>query len=899
MNQNTNEHKIPIEELLKNVKSSPKGLTSGDVSARLKQYGKNVLKVHTGELLLIKFLKQFTNFFALLLITGSGLAFFAENLDPGKGNIFIGWALSGVVILNAIFTFFEQYQSERIMASFQKMLPREVEALRDGKKTLVRAEELVPGDIIFLEEGQKIPADARLLEHNSMKIDHSSLTGESDPQLRKLECTHENILESRNMLFSGCLVQSGNGIGVVYGTGMNTQIGKIVELTKRTNTILSPLQKELQHFIRIISAIAIGLGVIFFFVSILLGQQFIGSIIFAIGIIVANVPEGLLPTVTLCLTIAARRMARKNALIKNLDSVETLGSTTVICTDKTGTLTENNMSLQNICFGGEHCISVDMFDREKIPDEILKVLVLCNNAHYSAEHKTFVGDPTETALLKFVSEFESIENFTKKYPRIHEYPFDSTQKRMISVNKEREKMVAYMKGAPEVVLKKCMKYYNGKGIVPLTDKYSQKILNSYKLMASKGNRVLALAYKESPEENLKEEKFIFLGMVGMIDPPRKEVFEALKKCASAGIKVIMITGDYSLTAEAIGRKIGLIPAGKNVTIIKGEELQRMSESELVKALQKENILFARTNPIQKLQIVKALQKMGHVVTVTGDGVNDAPALKNADMGVAMGKSGTEVAREASDMVLMDDNFATIVSAIQEGRTIFENIKKFVAYILTSNVPEILPFIAFALFQIPLPLTVILILSIDLGTDLLPALGLGVEKAEHDIMQKKPRSKDERLMSKQLFLMSYGIIGMLQAISGFCVFFFILFRGGWKWGQILDANDSLYLTGVTAYFATVIWCQIANVFTCRTRRESIFSGGIFTNKLIIFGIFAEIVLLSIMVYVPFVRPLFGTHSLSFLEISLGIPFAFVIFFGAELRKKLLRNGNKFVEKHFTW
>jgi sodium/potassium-transporting ATPase subunit alpha len=701
------------------------------------------------------------------------------------------------------------------------------------------------------------------------------------------------------MVFSGTLVLSGNGKAVVYATGMDTQIGGIVKLTKETGSVDTPLHREINHFIKIISSIAIFLGVLFFIMGVLLGERLIGSLIFAIGIIVANVPEGLLPTVTLALSMASKRMSKKNALIKNLESVETLGSTTVICTDKTGTLTENKMVVNTLFINleGKNVYEKDLSESKNL-DLILNAMTLCNNARMN-EDGNFTGDPTETALLNFSKNFIDISELKEKEPRIHESPFDSKTRRMITTNRRGFKKIAYLKGAPEVVLGMSDCIALGDEIINLTPKEREKIIKYYEKLASRGERVLAFAYRETETDKTDDCGFIFTGLLGMLDPPKKEVPDALKKCKTAGIRVIMITGDFRLTADAVARKIGLIKVGEKSNITTGEMLDKLSDSELEKELNKENIIFARTNPLQKLRIVKALQAMGEVVTVTGDGVNDAPALKNADMGVSMGISGTEVAREASDMVLMDDNFATIVSAVEEGRTIFDNIKKFIAYVLTSNVPEILPFIAFVLLSIPLPLPIILILAIDLGTDILPAIGLGAEKPESDVMKKPPRSRKERLLTPQLLFISYGIIGAITAAAGFFTFFYILFSGGWIWGQELAFNDPLYTKAVAGFFASIVICQIADVIICRTRRQSIFKAGFLTNKLIILGIITELILLYVILYFPPAQTFFGTNSLTPFELSLSVPFALLILLGDEVRRFFVRRDNEFVKKYLTW
>jgi len=892
------QHRITLAELEQRLGCTHAGLTSADAARCLSEYGGNELHVRKETPEIVKFLRQFTNFFALLLIAGSLLAFFADYLQPGQGNFHIGVALLAVVLLNAVFTYAQQHEADRIMESFRNMLPPMISVLRDGEVSRIEARLLVPGDVMLLEEGDRIPADGRLIEVNQLKVDHSSLTGESEPQLRKLACTHDNLLESRNMVFSGTLVQSGNGKALVYGTGMDTQIGQIVQLTKETVTVDTPIRIELHYFIRVISAIAITLGVLFFMLSVFLGKPLIGSLIFAIGIIVANVPEGLLPTVTLALTMASKRMARKNALIRNLEAVETLGSTTVICTDKTGTITQNRMKVTTLVLG-EHERSAyqDGLARAEGFDEAWATIVLCNNARLN--NHGYLGDPTEGALLVFAQQMKPVDGFTDRFPRIHESPFDSATKRMITTHRSESggANLAYMKGAPEIVFRKCTHALRQGMVVEFDAAIRQQALEIYEVMAARGERVLALAFKTTESPEASEEDFVYLGMVGMLDPPRTEIPDAVDKCRSAGIRVFMITGDYHTTAESIARQVGLYTGDGRVIV--GEKLLEMDEEELSQLLDKRELIFARTSPMQKLQIVRALQKKGETVTVTGDGVNDAPALKNADMGVAMGVSGTEVAKEAADMVLMDDNFATIVTAIEEGRTIFANIKKFIAYILTSNVPEILPFIAFVALGAPLALTVVLILTIDLGTDLLPALGLGRERSESDVMKLPPRKREERLLTWPLLGMSYGIIGMLQAAAGFFAFFVVLHQGGWTWGSELPEKGLLYRTAVTSFFAAVVICQVADVLICRTRRQSILSAGIFSNKLIWVGIAVELGLVAAISHVSFLQPFFGTAPIGWFEVSLGLPFVFAILLGDEFRRWQIRRGNRFVQRWLTW
>jgi sodium/potassium-transporting ATPase subunit alpha len=893
-----NVHRIDLSELEQYLHCTCSGLKNADVKRRLSEYGSNELRVRKETPEIIKFLRQFNNFFAYLLFIGAVLAFFADYLKPKEGNFYIAVALLVVVFINALFTYVQEHQSERIMESFRNMLPPMISVLRDGKTVRIEAKSLVPGDVMLLEEGDRIPADGRLIEVNQLKVDQSSLTGESEPQLRKLICTHDSLLESRNMVFSGTLVQSGNGKALVYATGMNTQIGRIVQLTKETIQVETPIRKELKHFIHIISSIAISLGILFFLISLFLGKPFISSLIFAIGIIVANVPEGLLPTVTLALTMASRRMAQKNALIKNLEAVETLGSTTIICTDKTGTITQNRMKVATLVLGDKEWSAYQSgLTHAKGLNEVWATIALCNNARLSG--KSYLGDPTEGALLVFAQKLNLLDDLFISFPRLNESPFDSNTKRMITThrNLDGKSNIAYMKGAPEIVFTKCSHYLRNDILVEFDADSRQHALDIYERLAARGERVLALASKLSEVLEVSEDNFTYLGLVGMIDPPRPEIADAIEKCHTAGIRVFMITGDYHVTAEAIARQVGLFTG--NGQIVVGGELEKMGDEELSKLLDHHEVVFARSTPIQKLQIVKALQKKGEIVTVTGDGVNDAPALKNADMGVAMGLSGTEVAKEAADMVLIDDNFATIVSAIEEGRTIFSNIKKFIAYVLSSNVPEILPFIIFVTLNAPLALTVVLILSIDLGTDLLPALGLGSEKPEVDVMKLPPRRRDERLLTMPLLTMSYGVIGIIETLAGFFAFFVVLYQGGWMWGQALLETDLLYKTAVTSFFAAVVVCQIANVMICRTRRQSILSAGIFTNKLIWLGIVVELGLVAAVSNIAMLQPFFGTAPIGWFEFALGVPFAMVIILSDELRRWLIRRENRFVLRWMTW
>ena len=907
------EHSLSLSEFLKRLGTTENGVSEPEASRRLQACGPNILEESEKEKIFKKYLRQFKNFFSILLFIGAILSFLGEYLDPGKGNIYIGFALGGVVLLNGTFTFAQEYQAEKTMESFKQLIPPRARVLRAGKVQDVLASELVVGDVILLEEGDKVPADGRLIEVNTLKVDNSALTGEAEPQLRSLKCTHSEMLDCRNLVFSGTLVQSGNGKAVVFGTGKNTQIGNLAILTKRTESAETPLRKELNRFIKIISAIAIFLGITFFFLAFYSQNVFLASLIFAIGIIVANVPEGLLPTVTLALSLASQRMAGRNALVKQLESVETLGSTTVICTDKTGTLTQNRMTVNSLLLGfseeltadgtesiptAETAAKISDWSSKKIPPVFLRVAGLCNNARLSEIAPGYTGDPTEGALLVFAAGLIDLKELSRNFPRIEEFPFDSLTRRMEVLCKTPEdELEVYLKGAPEIVVEMCDSILEAGGVQALGKGEREKLQERHLQLASKGERVIALAYRKAEKQEEYTGGFVFLGFIGIMDPPRPEAKEAILKCHAAGIKVVMITGDHPVTAGAIAKRVGLTDS-EAVEIITGDELKALSQKELSARLKKQSIVFARTSPAQKLKIVQLFQAEGEIVTMTGDGVNDAPAIKNADMGVAMG-SGTDVAREAADMVLLDDNFATIVNAVEEGRAVFDNIKKFIAYILTSNIPEILPFLAFVLFSIPLPMPVQLILAIDLGTDLLPALAIGVEKGEGDIMKRPPRPREEKLLTSQVLLTSYGIKGPIEAAAGFFCYFAVLFDGGWTFGEDLPWNSLLYAQSITAFFSAVIICQVANVFTSRTRFQSVFTKGIFSNRFILIGIASELLILAFIIWNPLANLIFNTSPLGLKYILFSLPFAIFLLGIDELRKYLLRKEVGWGSRFFKW
>jgi sodium/potassium-transporting ATPase subunit alpha len=862
------------EQVLRSLVTSENGLTEEEAKKRFLEFGPNEITEVKKTSLFTKFLKQFTHFLAVLLWIGACLAFLSEYLHPGEGMLTLGFAIIGVICINAVFTFVQEYKAEKAVEALKLLLPFHVKVIREGKEKEILAREIVPGDLIILSEGDKVPADLRLIDTAYLMVNNAPLTGESEPvPLNHNPCDGEPI-QSRNISFAGTTIVSGSGKGVVFATGMRTEFGRIAHLTGTVTSGLSPLQKEIIKITRVIAAIATIMGVIFFAAGHFIGRTFWENFLFAVGIIVANVPEGLLPTVTLSLAMGSQRMAKRKALIKTLTSVETLGSVSVICTDKTGTLTQNKMAVKRL---------VSLGEAVKIENQpsLFAVALLCNNT--KEIEGDLKGDPTEVALYR--AAIDSIGHLESK--RIKAFPFDSDRKRMSTINSLKGNNYVLTKGAPENIFTISTRCFIDSEIVSFDEPLREKAVSLYHSMMEEGLRVLAFSYREikSGEESISmedaEKDMVFLGLIGLEDPPRPEVPEAIKKCREAGIRIIMITGDGSKTALAIAREIGLVKA--TPTIVEGNEFLKMSDDELRGILSKEEIIFSRMTPKFKLRVVNILKEEGERVAVTGDGVNDAPALKRADIGIAMGIAGTDVAKEASDMILLDDNFATIVNAIEEGRAVYENIRKFISYIFSSNIPEIVPYLAYVLLRIPLPLTIMQILAVDLGTDMLPALALGAEKPSSAVMKIPPRSPKERLLNFSLLTRAYMFLGPMEAAAGLFGFFYVLYKGGWQWGQMLASNNILYLQATTACLTAIIVTQIANVFACRSSRESVFHLGFFTNRLIFGSIAFELLLQLFIVYHPFGNKLFSTYPISLSIWLILVPFAFLLFFAEELRK----------------
>lgn len=884
-------HQFTTEQALSSLNSRHEGLTQAEVTNRLHEYGLNQVDVVRAESLVLRFIKEFTHFFALILWLAAGLAFFAEAKQPGGGMDTLGYAVLGVILINGLFSFWQQYRAEHAINALQKLLPQYVKVLRDDKLEQILAAQLVPGDIILLQEGDHVPADCRLLEAFSLRVNNATVTGESLPQARDaLPSTEEHLEHSRNTLLAGTSIVSGEGRAVVSATGMHTEFGKIAHLTQTAVKGNSPLQTEIIRLSRIIAVLAMTLGVVFFFVGRSMGLSFWDNFIFAIGIIVANVPEGLLPTVTLALAMATQRMAKRQALIRHLPSVETLGAVTVICTDKTGTLTENRMAVSGLYLGEQQLTPTEIQRQPALVSQhrrFFEDALHCHNLKETMHqgHWQALGDPMEIALVRMAKACLG-ENIN--YPKINEVPFDTDRKRLSTIHQTPHGVILYCKGALEMVLPLCQQVQTATGLSPLTSELKQAYLEAQEAMAAKGLRVLAFAWRELLEgqhSGGQEQDLILSGLVGLEDPFRPEVPAAMRQCRAAGIKVIMVTGDHPHTALAIGRQIGQIQSAHPV-VITGEQLRKLSETQLRLALDAPEIIFARVGADQKMRIVAALKKKKQIVAVTGDGVNDAPALKLADIGIAMGIAGTDVAKEAADMILLDDNFASIIAAIEEGRAVYANIRKFLTYILTSNIPEILPYLAFALLKIPLPLTIIQILAVDLGTDMLPALGLGVEKPEADSMNKPPRSRQERLLDWPLLLRAYLFLGVLEAVVSMAAYYFVLHTGGWHWGEQMHNQSPLYLQATTACFSAIIITQIVNVFLCKTPGHNAFGVALFDNPIILWGIALEIILLGLIDYTPWGNAIFGTQPLGEAVWLFILPLALGMWGLEALRKRVV-------------
>ncbi|MCP9791763.1 cation-translocating P-type ATPase [Vulcanococcus limneticus] len=953
---------LSLEESLATLGSGAEGLSQAEAEQRLLRFGANRLPQLKRRSLLLKFTDQLRHFMALLLWAAGTMAFVAGTPE-------LGWAIWSVILINAVFSFWQEFQAERTLAALSQVLPRRVRIWRDGSLKELAADQLVPGDVIELEEGDHVPADCRVLRAVQLYLDVAVLTGESLPVARSPEPLTQRLKtsEATNLLPAGTTVAAGRATALVYATGAETEFGQVAHLTASTVRSPSTLELQVGRIVRTITTIALSMGALTFAASLLfVGMGPVESLVFAIGIIVANVPEGLLPTVTLALALAVRRMAEENALVRRLSAVETLGAVSVVCTDKTGTLTANAMALRatwrpgdgpepilaaraggSLPGGSTSSGSVPSALASGGTDLLLLGAALCSNARLerhgrATEPWRAVGDPTETALLlAAVGAGLDLEAELRRLPRLQELPFDS-ERRLMSVLLDWRgdprwpagpDRLAITKGAPLEVLARCDRWLDpagsgGPGALALLGSPERAaVLAANDHMARLGMRVLAVASRPlDPAAALLEENLVFVGLVGLYDPPRHGVGEAIAACHRARIKVTMVTGDYGLTAEAIARQIGLLdpppddglgshttgthPNGLHaamadpVRVISGDDLDRLSDVQLRQVIKfRSRLVFARMAPEQKLRLVQAYKALGEVVAVTGDGVNDAPALRAADVGLAMGRNGTDVAREAADIVLVDDNFATIVSAVRHGRAVYQNIRKFITYILASNVPELAPFLAMLLLRIPAALTVLQILAVDLGTDLLPALGLGAEPPGPDTMEVPPRRPGEALMNRPLLLRAYLFLGPVEGILAMGGYLLTWRHYGIDLAELRQLAPALLHHSAGAEvvaiqqqasavtLGVIVAAQMGNLMACRSEWRSVLQLPLFSNLLLWLGFVSEPLAFGLLLGLPalaaaFQLAPFPPELLGWLALA-----PVVVLLAEELRKLVVRRRRR--------
>ncbi len=849
-----------------------KGLKLEQVEEKRKKYGLNELKAKKKKTLLVKFLEQFKDFMIIILIIAalvSGIIGYIE----GEG-ITDSIIILIVVILNAIIGVAQENKAEKSLEALQKLSSHVAKVIRNEELIIVPSKELVPGDIVILETGDYVPADLRIIEAVNLKAQEASLTGESVPVEKKVETITDEkigIGDRTNMLFSSSLITYGRGKGIVVEIGMNTEVGKIASIINETDETETPLQVKLNKLGKTLGIVALAICAVIFVIGLLYGKNPLDMFMTAVSLAVAAIPEGLAAVSTIVLAIGVQRMVKKHAIVKKLPAVETLGSATVICSDKTGTLTQNKMTVQKIFYNKKllNISEINLNEKDDVLEKLVYTSILCNDTKVGTNNQ-LTGDPTETALVDMAFKLDFQPSIFEQMPRIKEIPFDSDRKLMTTVNKMGDKFVIYTKGGVDELLSRCNRYILDGDVKDDLNNYRKQIDINNEEMAKNALRVLAMGYKELDHEptddemNNLENDLIYIGMVGMIDPPREEVKVAVHKCKTAGIKTVMITGDHKITAVAIAKSLGILESEDEA--ITGSELEEMSDEELTKNIRKYSV-YARVSPEHKVRIVKAWQANGEIVAMTGDGVNDAPALKTADIGCAMGIVGTDVAKEAADVILTDDNFATIVSAVEEGRRIYDNILKAIQFLLSSNVGEIIVlFIAILItpllskiFGIDIhliePLLPIHILWINLVTDSLPALALAVDPPEKDIMERKPIKPKKGIFTKGMTwrIIYQGVmIGLLTLIA------FIIGLGTKNVPIIegLTEQEVRVEIGQTMAFIVLALSELVHIFNIRNNKKSIFKTNIFNNGKLILAILASATLMFVILLIPGLRSIFS-------------------------------------------
>jgi len=890
-------HSMEIEEVLRMLKTDPNGLSSEDAVRRLQEYGYNELREEKRVTGLHIFLSQFKSILVIILIVAAVVSGYIDIIIENEPPLDT-YVISAIVVMNAILGFIQEYRAEKAVEALKKMIAPMVRLVREGKERIVPSRELVPGDFILLESGDRVPADSRLIETVSMKVDEAPLTGESIPVVKGTEVLREDVPVSdrTNMVYMGTSVAYGRGKAVVTATGMNSEFGKIAKMVQAVEVEEPPLKQKVEHMGRQLGAISVVLCVLVFFVGFFIYGDIISMFMIGVSLAVSAIPEGLPAVITITLALGVGRMARQRAVVRKLASVETLGCTSVICSDKTGTLTRNEMTVCKL-YVNDQMISVTgagyepkgefSQNGEKFSPQddnnsklLLRIGSLCNNARLEKNEKNewqILGDPTEGALIVVAAKSGIWQGETgNQYPRVAEIPFDSLRKRMSTIHvTPKGRKIAYVKGAPEIVLERCESIYENGKVRKLNKKDKVRIPEVTQQMAGEALRLLAMAYKELPNGSQDfspeqvEKKLTFVGLAGMIDPPRKEVPDAIRLCKQAGIKSVMITGDHKLTAVAIAKEIGMLKSESDQKALTGDELENLSNEDLDK-MAEETVVYARVSPEHKVRIAEALKRRGHIVAMTGDGVNDAPAIKTADIGVAMGIKGTDVTKEASDMILEDDNFATIVTAVEGGRHIFDNIRKYLRLMVTANFDEFFEVSIAAFAGLPIPLLPVQILWVNLITDGLPAVALSIDPKEPDLMQRHPRDPKKGLLYGMWFFIIFA--ALLDFLSDFIPFLWVLSESG----NVARAR--------TAAFTSIVLFEFFLAYNCRSETHSILGlgwKGITANKMLFVSVIVSLLLQIAIIYVPFLQVLFQTTALSPLEFAvcaIGACSALLVFPG---------------------
>ena len=852
-----NWHTQSTPAIFESLATSPQGLSSKIAEEKLQQFGPNELQEGKKRTIAGILLAQFKDVMILILLAAAIIAGIIGDLTDTIVILII-------VLLNAVIGFIQEYRAEKSMQALKKMAVTQCRVMRDGKSSSLSASLLVPGDVVLLEAGNSVPADLRIIESKNLKIEEAALTGEShaiDKTIEVLEKEDLPLGDKKNMAFKGTFVNYGRGMGVVIATGMQTELGRIATLLQQPET-LTPLQQRMASFGKKLSILVLFLCIIFFVAGWLRGEDVIKLVLTSISLAVAAIPEALPAVITISLALAAKRMIRFNALIRKLPAVETLGSVTYICTDKTGTLTKNKMYVEHLFVSGKlyERKEISTIKEEPTVTLLLQALALNNDA-FEDNNNIIKGDSTEVALLQLAKE-QDVQ--TDSWPRLIEIPFDADRKMMTTFHTHENKIISFTKGAPDILLNRCL------------DIDALQLQQEVDIIAAKGHRVLGFAYRywDGIPENLTSEVhetgLSFLGLTGIIDPPREEVFEAVAECKAAGIISVMITGDHPLTAKTIASRIGILDSLGNDMIITGQELAALDEQSFLEKVEKIKV-YARVSPEQKLQLVKALQQKGNYVAMTGDGVNDAPSLKRANIGIAMGITGTDVSKEAAHMILLDDNFSTIVKAVKEGRRIYDNILKFIKFLMTTNSGELWTLLLGPMIGLPVALLPIHILWINLVSDGLPAIALSFEKAEKDIMNRPPRPPSQSVFANGMGLHIIWV-GMLMAGIA-------LSLQGWA-----IANGLHWQTMV---FNVLCLSQMGHVLAIRSKNQSFFSSGVFSNKPLIVAVITAFLLQFLVTYTPFFQSIFKTEALTLNEFIIVAAASSLVFIAVEIEKVLFK------------